>query len=195
MILEWFSAKELTLLEGMPSSIQAINTKARNDKWLSRKRFGVQGKAKEYHIESFPAEIQERINFLLNEFYSGKPSTSAFIDAIKSRLIKKRTPANTHLGVQNESIVPLSYRVNSPERAFNTPTPSYVEQTNDSLEIWMNLFQRTTDMERQLIISYIARKGLGGLISLIQNDLLNSLLQKQNPKPSDESPDPDSDER
>ncbi|CNJ10251.1 DNA-binding protein [Yersinia aldovae] len=54
---EWFAAKELAGLEGLPSSPQGINLMAKREGWEQRRRRGVQGKAVEYHIESLPATI------------------------------------------------------------------------------------------------------------------------------------------
>lgn len=56
---EWFSPKELTDIEGMPSTTQGINRKARVENWIARKRMGVRGKALEYHIGSLPSKIKE----------------------------------------------------------------------------------------------------------------------------------------
>lgn len=50
----WYSSKELILIEGLPSTIQGINRKARTEGWQSRKRSGIQGKALEYHRDSLP---------------------------------------------------------------------------------------------------------------------------------------------
>lgn len=54
---EWFTAKELVGVAGLPKTPQAVNQRARNEKWSKRKRLGVQGKALEYHISSLPAEV------------------------------------------------------------------------------------------------------------------------------------------
>jgi len=54
---EWFAAKELTGIAGLPSSPQGINLMARREEWESRRRKGVQGKALEYHINSLPATV------------------------------------------------------------------------------------------------------------------------------------------
>jgi hypothetical protein len=51
---EWFAARELTGIAGLPSSPQGINLMARREGWISRRRKGVQGKAVEYHINSLP---------------------------------------------------------------------------------------------------------------------------------------------
>lgn len=54
---EWFAAKELAGLEGLPSSPQGINLMAKREGWEQRRRRGVQGKAVEYHIGSLPITI------------------------------------------------------------------------------------------------------------------------------------------
>lgn len=56
---EWFAAKELTGIAGLPSSTQGINLMARREGWVSRRRKGVQGKALEYHIDSLPANVRK----------------------------------------------------------------------------------------------------------------------------------------
>ena len=55
---EWFSTRELTGVAGLPGTIQGINQKAHREKWESRKRTGVQGKALEYNINSIPEKVQ-----------------------------------------------------------------------------------------------------------------------------------------
>ncbi|MBC3381575.1 putative DNA-binding transcriptional regulator [Serratia fonticola] len=55
---EWFAAKELIGIAGLPSSTQGINLMARRENWLSRRRKGVQGKALEYHIDSLPTGVK-----------------------------------------------------------------------------------------------------------------------------------------
>ena len=63
---EWFSSKELTSIDGLPSTTQGVNRKARVEKWLSRKRVGVQGKAIEYHIDSFPSFVKTHLKMKEN---------------------------------------------------------------------------------------------------------------------------------
>lgn len=58
---EWFSSKELAEISGLPSTTQGINRKARTEKWRSRKRMGVQGKAVEYHIDSLPDFVRTHL--------------------------------------------------------------------------------------------------------------------------------------
>lgn len=63
---EWFAAKELIGIAGLPASTQGINLMARREGWISRRRKGVQGKALEYHIKSLPANVQKLL-FLREE--------------------------------------------------------------------------------------------------------------------------------
>ncbi|ARB83576.2 putative DNA-binding transcriptional regulator [Yersinia intermedia] len=59
---EWFAAKELAGLEGLPSSPQGINLMAKREGWEQRRRRGVQGKAVEYHVESLPSTIMNSLH-------------------------------------------------------------------------------------------------------------------------------------
>lgn len=60
----WFSSSELVNIDGLPSTIQGINQKARKEHWRSQKRLGVQGKAVEYHIDSLPTNVREKLKLL-----------------------------------------------------------------------------------------------------------------------------------
>ncbi|MGX2947382.1 transposase domain-containing protein [Frederiksenia canicola] len=60
-MLEWFSAIDLVGLNGLPSTPQGINKKARSEKWQKREREGVQGGGFEYHISSLPPEAQQAL--------------------------------------------------------------------------------------------------------------------------------------
>ncbi|MCC3704889.1 DNA-binding protein [Rouxiella badensis] len=51
---EWFSARDLVGLNGLPTSTQGIHGMARRQEWEKRRRVGVQGRAVEYHINSLP---------------------------------------------------------------------------------------------------------------------------------------------
>ena len=62
MAKTWYSSKELAVIEGLPSTTQGINRKARMENWVSRKRNGIQGKAVEYHIDSLPHFVREYLN-------------------------------------------------------------------------------------------------------------------------------------
>ncbi|KAB7895130.1 putative DNA-binding transcriptional regulator [Rouxiella sp. S1S-2] len=51
---EWFAAKDLVGINGLPTSTQGIHGMARRQGWEKRRRMGVQGRAVEYHIDSLP---------------------------------------------------------------------------------------------------------------------------------------------
>lgn len=59
MTKEWFSTNDLAGVDGLPSTKQGVNQKARREQWATRKRSGVQGKAVEYHIDSLPKRTQD----------------------------------------------------------------------------------------------------------------------------------------
>ncbi|CAM3601448.1 DNA-binding protein [Rouxiella silvae] len=62
---EWFSAKELINFTGLPSTTQGVHNMARRQNWLRRRRFGVQGRGVEYHVESLPVKAASKL--ALNE--------------------------------------------------------------------------------------------------------------------------------
>lgn len=76
MTKEWFSSKELAAIEGLPSTIQGINRKARIEGWKCRKRRGVQGKAVEYHIDNFP-------DFAKSFFHHHEPSSARVVSPVE----------------------------------------------------------------------------------------------------------------
>ncbi len=61
MSQEWFSAKELQGLAGLPSSASSISRKATNEGWKKRQIKGVKGIAYEYHISSLPNSTQAEL--------------------------------------------------------------------------------------------------------------------------------------
>lgn len=62
---EWFAAKELIGIPGLPTSTQGIHGMARRQVWEKRRRMGVQGRAVEYHVNSLPVKIYP--NLMMNE--------------------------------------------------------------------------------------------------------------------------------
>ncbi len=54
---EWYTAKELVGLAGLPNSPQGVNLMARREGWENRRKRGVQGKAVEYSVKSLPDEV------------------------------------------------------------------------------------------------------------------------------------------
>ncbi|HDR1365491.1 S24 family peptidase [Pasteurella multocida] len=60
---EWYSAKELEGLEGLPSLATNITRKAKNENWASREAKGIKGGGYEYHITSLPKKTQDQLGF------------------------------------------------------------------------------------------------------------------------------------
>lgn len=54
---EWYTAKELAGMVGVPSTERRVRTKAEREGWISRKR--PKGKGREYHISSLPQETRK----------------------------------------------------------------------------------------------------------------------------------------
>ncbi|CDG23041.1 Complete genome; segment 16/17 [Xenorhabdus poinarii G6] len=71
---EWYSAKELTGLAGLPSSPQGVNLMARREGWEQRRKRGVQGKALEYSVHSLPEDVLNILTVSENsvEYYRNK---------------------------------------------------------------------------------------------------------------------------
>lgn len=60
---EWFSAKELEGLEGLPAQATNITRKAKNENWKMREAKGIKGGAFEYHISSLPDVTRAELGF------------------------------------------------------------------------------------------------------------------------------------
>ncbi|NVK42141.1 MAG: DDE-type integrase/transposase/recombinase [Oceanospirillaceae bacterium] len=56
---EWFTAKELAGLEGLPTSDRRVRERAKTGNWTSRDR--ASGKGQEYHVSSLPIVTQEKL--------------------------------------------------------------------------------------------------------------------------------------
>lgn len=57
----WFQTTELIGVAGLPKTTQGVNFKAKTEGWQRRKPEGVKGRAYEYHIDSFPKEVQQTL--------------------------------------------------------------------------------------------------------------------------------------
>ncbi len=55
---EWFLAKELVGVSGMPKTLSSVSRKAASENWKKRQKTGVKGVAFEYHVDSFPNEAR-----------------------------------------------------------------------------------------------------------------------------------------
>ncbi|CNE78902.1 DNA-binding protein [Yersinia nurmii] len=111
---QWFSARELAGIAGLPSSPQGINQMARREGWELRRRRGVQGKAIEYHVDSFPGQV---------------------LDMIRMR----EEPAE------------------------------YIVARQDPLQVWIEAYYQLTEEERDQIIAFIFREGVGTLMARLVN--------------------------
>ncbi len=56
---EWYNARELAGLPGMPGTERRVRSKAQREKWQSRKR--ARGKGYEYHLSSLPMETRAHL--------------------------------------------------------------------------------------------------------------------------------------
>lgn len=61
---EWFLAKELVGIAGLPNSQQGIHKRARAQSWKKRTRLGIKGGSLEYHYSSLPIEVQQELGFV-----------------------------------------------------------------------------------------------------------------------------------
>lgn len=112
---EWFAAKELTGIAGLPSSPQGINLMARREGWISRRRKGVQGKALEYHIDSLPSNV-------------------------RNLLVLKEDGA------------------------------VYDVERQDPLAVWIEYYYHLTESEREKMVAFLMREGIGGLLARIDEE-------------------------
>ena len=60
-IKEWFNAKELEGMPGVPKLATNITRKAVTEKWVKRQRSGGKGVSYEYHIDSLPEKTRQAI--------------------------------------------------------------------------------------------------------------------------------------
>ena len=59
---EWFSAKELEGINGLPSLATNITRKALKEGWIKREKKGTQGGGFEFHYSSLPEKVQKSLN-------------------------------------------------------------------------------------------------------------------------------------
>ena len=75
---EWYSAKELEGLNGLPSRATNITRKAMNEGWQKRDVKGVKGGGFEYHYSSLPISVQKELGF---DQTAGKEEPRALVAA------------------------------------------------------------------------------------------------------------------
>ncbi len=89
---QWYSAKELAGLPGMPGTQQNVTAKAKRENWQRRKRAG-RGGGWEYHISSLPKETQDalldKMIAALPEPVCSLPATSKALPPIEAENLPK----------------------------------------------------------------------------------------------------------
>ncbi|EFN7865570.1 MerR family transcriptional regulator [Escherichia coli] len=83
-IKEWFNAKELEGMPGVPKLATNITRKAVAEDWVKRQRHGGKGVAYEYHINSLPEETRRAIK---GASLSDKPVHTSIVHTVDERLI------------------------------------------------------------------------------------------------------------
>ncbi|WP_227660464.1 DNA-binding protein [Hafnia paralvei] len=125
---EWYAAKELVGIAGFPTTPQAINQRAKSEGWRKQKRSGVQGKALEYHISSFPDEVVSAL--LANEessFYlADMPKAEKAWSAIYYQLTEEERELLTHF-IMRQGINALFERLGARPQAVTTPDEENIE--------------------------------------------------------------------
>jgi len=76
---EWFSAKELAGMPGLPGTIQGVKKAAKREGWKSRKRKG-RGGGFEYHLSALPLATREHIS--RSAFEKQQPDDIALLEQI-----------------------------------------------------------------------------------------------------------------
>lgn len=78
------TANELAGLGGLPKTPQGVNTRARLEGWVKRKREGIKGgKAVEYNVDSIPANTRKLIESEIH-FMDKKPEESQSEDTLST---------------------------------------------------------------------------------------------------------------
>lgn len=111
-----------------PDHAQAINQRAKSEGWRKQKRSGVQGKALEYHISSFPDEVVSAL--LANEessFYlADMPKAEKAWSAIYYQLTEEERELLTRF-IMRQGINALFERLGARPQAVTTPDEENIE--------------------------------------------------------------------
>lgn len=87
---EWYSAKELEGLTGLPKQATNITRKAMNEGWKKRDVKGVKGGGFEYHYTSFPESVQQALGFTPNTKVTEEPKQ--LFSAVKNVESEEKVP-------------------------------------------------------------------------------------------------------
>lgn len=84
---EWYSAKELEGLNGLPNRATNITRKAVNEGWEKRDVKGVKGGGFEYHYTSLPEPVQRELGFTVQPPAQNQPALSPAQEADEMELV------------------------------------------------------------------------------------------------------------
>lgn len=123
---EWYLAKELTGLIGLPKTLSSISRKASNEDWKKRQTTGVKGITYEYHISSLPDATRKQLGAKISppsDPTNKRVILSALLDEASDELIDGIYQQAVHKGIdslcipqQDQSILGLLSDLNEQER-------------------------------------------------------------------------------
>ena len=100
---EWFSAKELAGVAGLPTTERAIQMSAKREGWQSQKRSG-RGGGSEYHISSLPAKTQTALRISAAKRAVSTETTQAIVAEEHA----KETQRLSHVDAGNRAYLGLN---------------------------------------------------------------------------------------
>ncbi|MBP8699724.1 MAG: Mu transposase C-terminal domain-containing protein [Syntrophorhabdaceae bacterium] len=140
---EWFSAKELAGISGMPETERGVQKKAKKCLWLSRPRKG-KGGGREYHISSLPKDTRTHLMFSITE----TPAISATPILTPSHITVLPDKAPAFPISERAPIIPSS----TPEKARRIALARM-----DLVRLWQNYrktHNKATDADKEFISGY-----------------------------------------
>ncbi len=122
---EWFSARDLAGLIGLPGTVRGITKKARREGWRSQPRSKGKGGGREYHVSSLPLEA--RLELAKREVAGVKKNSAPDLDAEKAlaptapgEIIPADTPYNNEVSESQDNQTPeKTYPSIPPAPIFN----------------------------------------------------------------------------
>lgn len=180
---EWYSAKELAGVAGLPTTDRAIQISAKRESWQSKKRSG-RGGGLEYHISSLPAKTQtalrisaakravstETTQAILAEEYSRETQRLSRVDAGNRAYLgltdkaKERADAKLHILTLCDEFMQLA------GLKGRTGTEAFVEAFKAgevSLPDWVT--DIVTDFSVSIIYNWRKKEREGGAAALAGN--------------------------
>lgn len=102
--MNWYLAKDLAGMPGLPKAITSVSRKAANDGWNRRKVEGVKGRAFEYSFDSLPVETQKHILAKQAAELSGVDRAK---NAEKAKAMREKLTAKTQNSTPDEKLEAL----------------------------------------------------------------------------------------